>query len=146
MKKLIIPLLIALSASACASEIVTKDGALQDYTAVTDISEVESKKILTSYNPEERYSSLLWVEQANPVNDAVQALKKNDIELWAYNTRMGPNVPGVDADALPAILQKHSLKLAPAMGDVVYGNDHLDLRLKFLKYAQRYNQEILNNQ
>jgi hypothetical protein len=29
---------------------------------------------------------------------------------------------------------------------VVYSNDHLELRLKFVKYAQRYNQEILNNQ
>jgi hypothetical protein len=146
MKKLIIPLLITLSASACASEIVKKDDALQEYTEVTETSEVESKPLLTSYNPEERYSSLLWVEQANPVNDAVQALKQNDTELWAYSTRIGPKVPGVDADALPAVLQKHTLKLAPAMGDVVYSNDHLELRLKFVKYAQRYNQEILNNQ
>jgi hypothetical protein len=89
---------------------------------------------------------LLWVEQANPVNDAVQALKQNDTELWAYSTRMGPKVPGVDAEALPAVLQKHPLKLAPAMGDVVYSNHHLKLRLKFVKYAQKYNQEILNNQ
>jgi hypothetical protein len=146
MKKLIIPLLIALSVSACASDIVTKDDARQEYTAVTDTLEIESKPLLTNYNPEERYSSLLWVEQANPVNDAVQALKKNDTELWAYNTRMGPKVPGVDADALPAVLQKHQLKLAPAMGGVVYGNDHLELRIKFVQYAQRYNQEILNNQ
>jgi hypothetical protein len=146
MKKLIIPLLIALSVSACASEIATKDDALQENTKVTDTSEVESKPLLTSYNPEERYSSLLWVEHANPVSDAVQALKQNDTELWAYNTRTGPKVPGVDVDALPDVLQKHQLKLAPAMGDVVYGNDHLELRLKFIKYAQRYNQEILNNQ
>jgi hypothetical protein len=146
MKKLIIPLLITLSASACASEIVKKDDALQEYTEVTETSEVKSKPLLTSYNPEKRYSSLLWVEQANPVNDAVQALKQNDTELWAYSTRMGPKVPGVDADALPAVLQKHPLKLAPAMGDVVYSNHHLKLRLKFVKYAQRYNQEILNNQ
>jgi hypothetical protein len=146
MKKLIIPLLITLSASACASEIVKKDDALQEYTEVTETSEVKSKPLLTSYNPEKRYSSLLWVEQANPVNDAVQALKQNDTELWAYSTRMGPKVPGVDAEALPAVLQKHPLKLAPAMGDVVYSNHHLKLRLKFVKYAQRYNQEILNNQ
>jgi hypothetical protein len=146
MKKLIIPLLITLSASACASEIVKKDDALQEYTEVTETSEVKSKPLSTSYNPEKRYSSLLWVEQANPVNDAVQALKQNDTELWAYSTRMGPKVPGVDAEALPAVLQKHPLKLAPAMGDVVYSNHHLKLRLKFVKYAQRYNQEILNNQ
>jgi hypothetical protein len=145
MKKLIIPLLIALSVSACASEIVTKDNALQEYTEVSDTSEVESKPLLTSYNPEERYSALLWVEQANPVNDALQALKQKDTDLWAYSTRIGPKVPGVDADSLPAVLQKHPLKLAPAMGDVIYGNDHLELRLKFVKYAQRYNQEILKN-
>jgi hypothetical protein len=145
MKKLIIPLLIALSVSACASEIVTKDNALQEYTEVSDTSEVESKPLLTSYNPEERYSALLWVEQANPVNDALQALKQKDTDLWAYSTRIGPKVPGVDADSLPAVLQKHQLKLAPAMGDVIYGNDHLELRLKFVKYAQRYNQEILKN-
>jgi hypothetical protein len=145
MKKLIIPLLIALSVSACASEIVTKDNALQEYTEVSDTSEVESKPLLTSYNPEERYSALLWVEQANPVNDALQALKQKDTDLWAYSTRIGPKVPGVDADSLPTVLQKHQLKLAPAMGDVIYGNDHLELRLKFVKYAQRYNQEILKN-
>jgi hypothetical protein len=145
MKKLIIPLFIALSVSACASEIVKKDGVLEEHTAVTDTPEVESKQLLTRYNPEQRYSALLWVEQANPVNDAVQALKQKDTDLWAYNTRMGPKVPGVDTDALAVVLQKHQLKLAPAMGDVVYGNEHLELRLKFVKYAQRYNQEILNN-
>jgi LAS superfamily LD-carboxypeptidase LdcB len=145
MKKLIIPLFIALSVSACASEIVKKDGVLEEHTAVTDTPEVESKQLLTRYNPEQRYSALLWVEQANPVNDAVQALKQKDTDLWAYNTRMGPKVPGVDTDALAVVLKKHQLKLAPAMGDVVYGNEHLELRLKFVKYAQRYNQEILNN-
>jgi hypothetical protein len=107
---------------------------------------VESKQPLTSYEPVERYADLLWVEQANPVSDALQALKQEDKKLWAYNTRTGPQIPGVNTDAVSTVLKKHQLKIAPSMGGVVYGNQHLELRLKFIKYAQRYNQEILNSQ
>ncbi|CCK78009.1 MAG: hypothetical protein KBT75_17500 [Oleispira antarctica] len=134
MKKLIIPLFITLSVSACTN-----------ITPSVGAEKARDQPILTSYNSAERYSSLLWVERANPVSDASKALEKGDTQLWAYNTRKGPKIPGIDG-AISDVLQNYQLRMAPAMGDVVYGNEHLELQLKFIKYAQRYNQEILNSQ
>lgn len=146
MKIQIIPLFIALSVSACSNTMLITDNMAQEQVALAEASKVKNQQPLLSYAPVERYSELLWVEQANPVSDALQALKQKDTKLWAYNTRIGPKIPGVDDDAVSTILQRYKLKMAAAMGDVVYGNEHLELRLKFIKYAKQYNQEILNSQ
>ena len=146
MKKQIIPLIIVLSVSACKNTMSKTDEVTAENSVTTDISNIESPKKLAIYDPVERYSELFWVEQANPISDALLALKKEDTQLWGYNTRMGPKIPGIDDDAVPDILRKHSLKIAPAMGDIVYSDKHLKLRLKFINYAKQYNNEIINSQ
>lgn len=143
MKKQIIPIILVLSVSACENTIPKTDQAIPKNT-VTTHPQTERNTKLTSYDPVERYSELFWVEQANPVSDAILALNLGDTKLWAYNTRMGPKIPGVDDNAVADTLRKHSLKFAPAMGDIVYSNNHLKLRLKFIEYAKQYNHEIIN--
>ena len=133
MKRQIITLCIAVSISACT------------HTTLSVVADDMTKQpVLTSYNPIERYSELLWVESANPVSDAAKALKKGDAKLWAYNTRTGLKIPGID-DVNSANFQQHQLKMAPAMGDVVHGSKHLELQLKFINYAKQYNNEVIKN-
>ena len=79
------------------------------------------------------------------MSDASEALKKEDTKLWAYNTRTGPKIPGIE-DITSAAFQHHQLKMAPAMGDVVHSPKHLELQLKFIDYAKQYNNEIIKNQ
>ena len=134
MKRQIITLCIAVSVSACT------------HTTPAVVAEnITEQPILSSYKPVERYSELLWVESANPVSDASEALKKGDTRLWAYNTRTGPKIPSVE-DITSTALQHHQLKMAPAMGDVVHSPKHLELQLKFIDYAKQYNNEIIKNQ
>ena len=145
MKKQLIPLFIVLSVSACTNTMSNSDEDESKITATKDVPEVVNSHGLASYDPVERYSELLWVEQADPISDALQSLKQGDTKLWGYNTRLGPKIPGVDANDVSAVLQKHQLKIAPAMGDTVHGPKHLELQLKFIDYAKKYNNRIIKS-
>jgi hypothetical protein len=136
MKTQIIPLCILLSLTACAG--------IQSETS-KEQQPVAQEQTLKAYDPIERYSALLWVEKADPVVDAMKSLNSGNIKLWGYNTRLGPKVPGVNASDIEIVLKQHELNLAPAMGDAVYGDNHLKLRTKFVEYAKQYNTEILKN-
>lgn len=142
MKKQLIPLFIVLSISACTNTM--SETAKEEPKSIAE-TEVVSSPELASYDQVERYSELLWVEQADPISDALQSLKQGDTKLWGYNTRMGPKVPGIDGGDVPTVLKKHQLKIAPAMGDTVHGAKHLELQLKFIDYAKRYNDEIIKS-
>lgn len=144
MKKQIVPLFIILSVSACNSFTPKSDEAVPTNSITTETPKTENQQALASYDPIERYSELFWVEQANPVNDALLAISQGDTKLWGYNTRAGTKTPGTD-NVTPEILSKYRLKIAPAMGDIIYSNKHLKLRLKFIHYATQYNKEILKH-
>jgi hypothetical protein len=133
MKRQLITCFIVLSVSACTNPTLPREA-----------NNIREQPVLTSYNPVERYSELLWVEHANPIADASKASDQGDTRLWAYNTRTGPKIPGID-DGVSAVLQHHQLKMAPAMGDVVHSPKHLELQLKFIDYAKQYNNEIIKN-
>lgn len=143
MKKQLIPFLVILSISGCTSNIIASNKDAVENEHSIDEPKAEVPATLTVYDPSVRYSQLLWVEKANPVNDALQAIKKGDTTLWGYKTRSGPKIPGVDDKAVATILQSYEIRVAPAMGDTVHGSKHLELQLKFIKYAEKYNTEIL---
>lgn len=135
MKKQLTFIFLVLSVSACTN------------TATTASEEkVQQKQALSAYDPIEVYSDLLWVEKADPAVDALKAIKQGDTRLWAYRTRIGPKVPGVSSDSLVLIQKKYELKLAPSMGDIVHNSRHLELQLKFIDYAKKYNSIIIENQ
>jgi hypothetical protein len=134
MKKQLTSIFLVLTISACTNTITTSSE-----------EKVDQNKELTAYNPAESYFELLWVEKADPSVDALKAIKQGDDFLWAYRTRVGSKIPGIDEDSLVLIREKYKLKLAPAMGDVGHGSRHLELQLKFIDYAKEYNRIIINN-
>lgn len=75
----------------------------------------------------------------NPIEDAKRAVKEGDMRLWAYHQRSGKIIPGVSE-----IMGRAELtKTAPGMGDVIFGNAHLNLRKQLIEYMRQYNQGII---
>lgn len=131
--KIALPLIFtAIAISACKNE-----------TAPASIEVKPAMQAMPVYNPTERFAALRWVETANAVNDAKKALAAGDTGLWGYSSRIGPKLPGVEASEIEKTLKTHSMKKGQAMGDIVHGDEHLQLRLKFIEYAKQYNTIVL---
>jgi|GEM_PF-4855295 len=86
-------------------------------------------------------SELEKIASGDAISNARSAVAANDWRLWAYHDRAGLKVPGVIAHR-----EDYPVKIAPAMGDVIYNDRHLQAHLQFLDYAKRYNQEVLSLQ
>ena len=90
----------------------------------------------------DKLTPLLWVETANAQADAKTAIENSNTKLWVYRTRIGTKVPGLEDQDTQYLEEKYGFNYAPAMGDIVYGDKHLQLRLKFIEYAKQYNRII----
>lgn len=136
MKHITLPclLLSAISLTACKNETVPRTETAPANTELTTLSE---------YNPKERYAALLWVETADPIQDAQNAIKQGNTQLWGYRSRIGTKLPGVADSKVDELMLEHGVKYASAMGDTVHGDTHLKLRLQFIDYAKTYNTIIL---
>lgn len=77
---------------------------------------------------------------ADPVTVAEKALVSGDKGLWVYYRRGQPVFPGV---ATPP--QDVQVKVAPGMGDIIYGRKHQLLRRAMLEFMERYNRTILKS-
>lgn len=86
--------------------------------------------------------ALISIVSGDAIHDAEKSSQANDWRLWAYHDRAGIKVPGIDADTV----SHRDIKVAPAMGDVIYSEQHLQAYQQFLGYATRYNQHILSLQ
>lgn len=78
------------------------------------------------------------IVSGDPVADAEKAIVDGDVAYWGYHTRIKAVAPGIDDSQLGDA----EVKFAPAMGDVIYGEDHRVLRKQFIEYAEAYNQVI----
>lgn len=81
---------------------------------------------------------LQQIGQRDAKQDALTASQAGDIRLWAYHGRAGRIVPGIEA-----VADDWPVRLAPAMGDVIFNEAHRQARLQFLDYAERYNRTIM---
>jgi len=85
--------------------------------------------------------TLISIVSGDAVHDAERSSQANDWRLWAYHDRAGFKVPGISAN-----VNYRAIKIAPAMGDVIYSEQHLQAYQQFLDYATRYNQHLLSLQ
>ena len=91
-------------------------------------------------------SGLRWVETAQAESDADKAIAAGDLRLWGYHQRGGPTIPGVDFQQNSILVEKYGMRTSPAVGDVIYNEDHFELLMLFMEYARSYNQRILSSE
>jgi hypothetical protein len=63
------------------------------------------------------------------------------LKYWAYFSREGLIIPGLSVE-LASTLPEKQYQLQQGMGDVIFGEEHFELRKKFLEYAAIYNQLV----
>ena len=125
--KIFSSLVLAMLMTACHSSNAMSEGKPE-----TDVPAVTSLR----GNPELE-AKMQQIVAGDPVKDAEQALKSGDKRFWVYYKRAERIVPGVETP-----MPEAEGKVAPGMGDVVYGARHKTLRKQLLDYMQRYNQRI----
>lgn len=120
-------LLLALLLVACG-QTIKESRAASPSSAVSQ--QIEQQKMI---------DALQHIASGDARNDAQRAAQAKDWRLWAYQGRTGLHIPGVVAAENTA-----AVNIAPAMGDVIYSEQHLQARLQFLDYASLYNQYLLS--
>jgi hypothetical protein len=81
---------------------------------------------------------LQWLNAADPISDAQQAINTGDLRLFGMATR-SINIPGVESDNIPAYEEKCGIQLIDGISDVVRSDEHLRLMQMAHSYALRYN-------
>lgn len=94
---------------------------------------------------QDHLSALRWVETADVQTDAQAAIVKKDYRLFVVATR-GKNMPGVPSvDDYNRAEQRCGIQYLPGSTDVVKGEQHLALLQRAYRYAETYNQLMLNH-
>jgi hypothetical protein len=86
--------------------------------------------------------SLLWLRQANALQDVQSALKKNDKRLLVMAGRI-PHIPGVEEKLSTKAKKKCGISIIKGSTDMVLGDTHLKLLQAASKYAFQYNRNML---
>ena len=111
MNKLLILLLLVTSITGCA-------------TNTRAMSEAEKQ--------------LLWVQDANPQQDAEAALAKGDFRLMALAQR-SLVIPGIDLESSRKYELKCGVIIMQGVSDVIRSEQHLELMKLAHSYALKYN-------
>lgn len=87
---------------------------------------------------------LSWVTDADPLNDAKQAIRNGDLRLLAFAGR-AISIPGVDLALHPlARIQQHcGYRTLKGTGDTLRVGEQTSLRSKAHDYAVIYNQKVI---
>ena len=86
-----------------------------------------------------QYANLLQgLSQRNPELEAQQAMSRGDRSIMGYYAgRAGLKLPGFTPEQ--QAVQRCTLKTLEGLGDVIYGDNHLQYRVAMRKFAKRYN-------
>lgn len=101
-------------------------------------------KSVHAKNKRDDIEKLRWVEKADPIIDAKQAIKKNDFRLLAVS---GYTVflPSVSAERQSEYQKKYSVRIIEGTTDGPTGKTHSRLNALATRYAEKYNRYLLKN-
>jgi len=85
---------------------------------------------------------LRWIERANPIADAKEAISKRDFKLRAV-CGAGLSIPGVDFKQYELIQNRHGYSILEGTSDVIVSEEHLRLVHQAYIYAETYNRYII---
>jgi hypothetical protein len=89
-------------------------------------------------------AKLRWVEYADPIVDAQNALASNDhrlVGVYGYVV----SIPGLDISQWPDYQQRYGLRPIEGTSDALEGEEHARLVRKATEYAERYNRHVLRH-
>ena len=92
----------------------------------------------------EAVAALIWIEKADPLADAEQAVRTGDFRVYAQASR-GQNIPGVTETDSAAVRQNCGTRVIPGSTDAVRGTRHLELLQKAYDYAEIYNRFVIKH-
>lgn len=114
----------------------------QNREADVTVNETSSVAARMSQKEQAAVEKLLWVEKAEAVADAKEMLESGgDIQIYAFSGRMKTH-PGLTAKQYDEIEDRVVSTYLVGMGDIVFGDKHLELRKVAREYATAYNQAV----
>ncbi|WP_166423427.1 hypothetical protein [Paraglaciecola sp. 20A4] len=145
--------LSSLNACACFSDSNKKTASESRYADELNSSKnVNPSKLIAQIQkvPEAKYTMtssehpLSWVNDADPLADAQQAIASSDFRLLAFSGRV-VSIPGIDLSKLTLdVLQRQcGYRTIKGTGDTLRIGEQTSLRSKAHDYAVIYNQHIL---
>lgn len=89
-------------------------------------------------------AKLRWVEHADPIVDAQNALASNDhrlVGVYGYVV----SIPGVEMSQWLTYQQRYGLRAIEGTSDALEGEEHARLVRKATEYAEHYNKHVLTH-
>lgn len=86
--------------------------------------------------------SLLWVKDADPKEDAAQALEKGDKRLMAMASR-ATTFPGIEPELISKAKSICGIRYLEGSTDTVFGKTHLQMIQQASEYAAAYNKIVV---
>jgi len=89
---------------------------------------------------EQKYAQLLTTLKAkNATQDAQQAIARGDLQILGYQAgRGGLKTPGINTQQ-----NRCKVTIMDGMGDMIFGQNHMNYRIALTQYMNRYNQIML---
>ncbi len=98
----------------------------------------------TSPEDSEDYSPAAWSDSDSAKNDAIYAIKHDDLRLLGFAGR-GQNLPGVDSVKVQEYADTCGIRFFSEFGDVIREREQLEQMKKAREYAMQYNSVILKS-
>jgi hypothetical protein len=131
--------LISLTACGSHAQGDTAHPRALSHTDSIDDTNSKAKPVLPKDRP-----ALSWVQNADPLNDAEQAITVNDLRLLAFAGRV-ISLPGVDLTkhSIEELQQHCGYRTLKGTGDTLRVGKSTSLRSQAYDYAVIYNQKVL---
>jgi hypothetical protein len=98
---------------------------------------VNHEKTTTGLHMETNDSELSRLKDANPVNDADEAIRRNDLRFLAVKG-YAITVPGID-DYYTRFSSKYKYRIIEGTSDVIRNEEERQLQNRAIRYAEVYN-------
>lgn len=100
----------------------------------------------TQTAPDKVYAEkLAWVYTANPVQDARKAIDAGEKTLWGFDHRGVKSLPGVPPNKVDVLLKEYQFKRPAGQTDAIRGEEHRKALNAYRKYAEQFNQTMLQD-
>lgn len=92
--------------------------------------------------PKADFSSLTWLQNADPANHAKLYVSNDKLMLWGLKARKGYTVPGIDKAKLAELEKKCPTQVLDQFSDYLRSDEERALKKAAMAYMTAFNQAI----